>query len=110
MTVPGQDRPEPARPGEAYQYAGASGGQQAPPTCYRHPDRETWVSCSRCGKPACPDCRREAAVGQQCLECVPGAGAGPRQPRSAFGGRLVSGAALTWTLVGINVVLFLVEL
>src|ERR1700759_1389572 len=85
-------------------------GQEVPPTCYRHPDRETWVSCSRCGKPACPDCRREAAVGQQCLECVREANAGTRQPRSAFGGQLVSGAAVTWTLVAVNVLLFLVEL
>jgi membrane associated rhomboid family serine protease len=110
MTAAGQDSPEPGRPDEVSQYAGTSGGPEAPPTCYRHPDRETWVSCSRCGKHACPDCRREAAVGQQCLDCVRGAEAGSRQPRPAFGGRLVSGAALTWTLVGINVVLFLVEL
>ena len=85
-------------------------GQEVPPTCYRHPDRETWVSCTRCGRPACPDCLREAAVGQQCLECVRGAGQGTRQARTAFGGRPVATAAVTWTLVGINVVLFLVEL
>jgi membrane associated rhomboid family serine protease len=110
MTAPGQDSPEPGRPDEVTQYAGASDGQDAPPTCYRHPDREAWVSCARCGKHACPDCRRDAAVGQQCLECIRGGRADTRQPRSAFGGRMVSSATLTWTLVGINVVLFLVEL
>ena len=26
------------------------------PTCYRHPTRETGVSCSNCGRPICPDC------------------------------------------------------
>ena len=81
-------------------------GHETPPTCYRHPDRETWVSCVRCGKPACPDCLREAAVGQQCVDCVREA----RQARTAFGGRLVTGAVVTWALVGLNVVLFLIEL
>jgi membrane associated rhomboid family serine protease len=44
------------------------------------------------------------------VECVRGAGRGTRQARTAFGGRPVATAAVTWTLVGINVVLFLVEL
>ncbi len=86
----------------------SSAGQETPPTCYRHPNRETWVSCVRCGRHACPDCLRQAAVGQQCVECV--REAGQRQPRTAFGGRPVANAAVTWTLVGINVALFLVEL
>ncbi len=85
-------------------------GQETPPTCYRHPNRETWVSCVRCGRHACPDCLRQAAVGQQCVDCVRGAGQGARQPRTAFGGRPVTNAVVTWTLVGINVALFLVEL
>src|SRR5215471_4842222 len=85
-------------------------GQETPPTCYRHPSRETWVSCVRCGRHACPDCLREAAVGQQCVECVRGASAGSRAARTVFGGRQAAGAVVTWTLVGINVVLFLVEL
>ncbi len=88
----------------------SSAGQEVPPTCYRHPDRETWVSCVRCGRHACPDCLRQAAVGQQCVECVRGAGQGTRQARTAFGGRPVATARVTWALVGINVLLFLVEL
>jgi membrane associated rhomboid family serine protease len=88
----------------------SSAGEEVPPTCFRHPDRETWVSCVRCGRHACPDCLRQAAVGQQCVECVRGASAGTRQARTAFGGRPVANATVTWTLVGINVLLFLVEL
>jgi membrane associated rhomboid family serine protease len=84
-------------------------GQEVPPTCYRHPDRETWVSCVRCGRHACPDCLRQAAVGQQCVECIRGAGRGTRQARTAFGGRPVATAAVTWTLVGLNVLVFLIE-
>jgi membrane associated rhomboid family serine protease len=85
-------------------------GQETPPTCYRHPDRETWVSCVRCGRHACPDCLRQAAVGQQCTECVRDSSAGTRPGRTAFGGRPVANALVTWTLVGLNVLLFLVEL
>jgi len=44
------------------------------------------------------------------VECVRGASQGTRQPRTAFGGRPAAGAAVTWALIGINVVLFLVEL
>ena len=78
------------------------------PTCYRHPGRETYVSCVRCGRYACPDCMRSASVGQQCVDCV-GQGAGStRQARSVFGGRPAAGAVVTWTLVAINVAVFLV--
>ena len=40
------------------------------PTCYRHPERETWVSCGRCGKPLCPDCMMHGPVGIRCRECL----------------------------------------
>src|SRR3990172_6616418 len=36
------------------------------PRCYRHPDRETYVSCSECGRPICPDCMVFAPVGIRC--------------------------------------------
>ena len=88
---------------------GAAGGA-APdvPTCYRHPGRETYVSCVRCGRPACPDCMRSASVGQQCVECVHEGARGTRLARTAFGGRPAAGAVVTWTLVAINVAVFLV--
>jgi membrane associated rhomboid family serine protease len=38
--------------------------------CYRHPDVETGVHCTRCGRPICPDCMIPAPVGHQCPECV----------------------------------------
>ena len=38
-------------------------------TCYRHPDRETGVSCSNCGRPICPDCMTTTSVGMRCPEC-----------------------------------------
>jgi membrane associated rhomboid family serine protease len=80
------------------------------PTCFRHPRRETYVSCVRCGRPACPDCLRSAAVGQQCVECVREGNRDVRQPSGAFGGRMISGAIVTWTLVAINVIAYIAEI
>jgi membrane associated rhomboid family serine protease len=37
--------------------------------CYRHPGRETGVSCSNCGRPICPDCMTATQVGMRCPEC-----------------------------------------
>jgi membrane associated rhomboid family serine protease len=84
------------------------GTESEVPTCYRHPGRETYVSCVRCGRHACPDCMRSASVGQQCVDCVGQAAASTRQARTAFGGRPAAGAVVTWTLVAINVAVFLV--
>jgi membrane associated rhomboid family serine protease len=79
------------------------------PTCFRHPGRETYLSCVRCGRPACPECLRSAPVGQQCVECIKEGSRGTRSPATVFGGRAVSGALVTYTLVGLNVLLYLVE-
>lgn len=79
------------------------------PTCYRHPDRETYLSCVRCGRPACPQCLRSAPVGQQCVECVREGSRGVRRPTTVFGGRAVSGTIVTWTLLGLNIAFYLVE-
>ena len=37
--------------------------------CYRHPDVETGLSCSQCGKSVCIDCMVQAPVGIRCREC-----------------------------------------
>jgi membrane associated rhomboid family serine protease len=51
---------------------------------------------------------RSASVGQQCVECVgEGARDTRQQARTAFGGRAASGAVVTWTLVAINIAVFL---
>ena len=34
--------------------------------CYRHPDRETRVSCATCGRPICTECMVATEVGIKC--------------------------------------------
>ena len=100
---------KPAVPGAQASQQDADGQRSAPPTCFRHPNRETYVSCVRCGRHACPDCLRQAAVGQQCVECVREGNRSSRQVVAAFGGRPSRSAVVTWTLMAINVIVFLAE-
>jgi membrane associated rhomboid family serine protease len=73
-------------------------------TCYRHPDRETGRHCTRCGKPACSDCLRQAAVGAHCVDCVKAAQpATSEQVRRMFKSQdLIA----TKAIIAINVVAF----
>lgn len=85
-----------------------TGAGAAPaPVCFRHTDRETWVSCTRCERPICPDCMRPAAVGFQCPECVREGSKSVRSARTAFGGSLDGEQGLvTKILIGLNVGVF----
>jgi membrane associated rhomboid family serine protease len=78
----------------------------APPTCYRHPDRATYISCQRCGRPICPECSTQAAVGVHCPECV-------REGRAAAAGSGLARALrprrsgfVTYTLMALIVVAY----
>ena len=82
----------------------------AVPTCYRHPDRETYITCARCSRPICPDCMIDASVGFQCPDCVADAQAQTRAPVTALGAPMVRRATVTQVLIGINVVVFVLEL
>ena len=79
-------------------------------TCYRHPDRETGVSCSDCGRGICPDCMTFGPVGIRCPEHAgkpQGAAKVVRgvQQRSSTSPGLVAKA-----LIGINVGVYLLQL
>jgi membrane associated rhomboid family serine protease len=81
------------------------GTPQANPTCYRHPDRTTYIRCTRCNRPICPECMRDAAVGHQCEECVRGGAKAVRQPRP----QQRTTPVITYWLIAINVVMFVLE-
>src|ERR1700730_5261858 len=73
------------------------------PTCYRHPSRETGVSCSNCGKPICPDCMTTTAVGMRCPDCSSQRTKVMRLREAA------SVPRVTYALIAINVIAFLAE-
>ncbi|MET8781053.1 rhomboid family intramembrane serine protease [Streptomyces sp. NPDC004589] len=78
-------------------------------TCYRHPKVESHVRCTRCDRYICPDCMREAAVGHQCVECVREGARSIRQARTVFGGRITTAPVLTYSLIALNVLVYLGE-
>ncbi|MFJ6571445.1 rhomboid family intramembrane serine protease [Streptomyces sp. NPDC091292] len=94
---------------------GTQGPQDAHglPGCYRHPDRETGVRCTRCERPICPECMVSASVGFQCPECVrggSGTGHAPaaNHPRTLAGGTIARDPRLiTKLLILINVAIFI---
>lgn len=84
-------------------------GADTIPHCYRHPDRETYIACQRCGRPICPDCMRQAAVGFQCPECVREGAASVPTVRTPFGGKVtVSSSVATVVLIALNVAVFII--
>lgn len=108
--------------------------------CYRHPNRESWTLCTRCGRTICPECQILTPSGVQCPECVKETGgsvtwqsaggeirrpaAKTRRPRpqrassgSGFGATLgqmlrpgSEAPVLTWGLAAIAVLLWVVGL
>jgi membrane associated rhomboid family serine protease len=76
----------------------------APPEaerCYRHPDRETLVHCTRCGRPICPECMIPAPVGHHCPECVAEA---KREFRQGAGRRIaIRGLSVTRAIMAITI-------
>ncbi len=73
--------------------------------CYRHPNRETGVSCSSCGRPICPECMTPTPVGMRCPEC-----ARERTKVKTMRSRSRSSAvSVTQALIAINVLAFVAE-
>lgn len=71
------------------------------PVCYRHPDRVSYVRCTRCDRTVCGDCMRSAAVGQQCVDCVRADAKAVRRPRLR-----PSRAVVSYALIAVNVLVF----
>src|SRR3954467_6011090 len=69
-------------------------------TCYRHPNRETGVSCSNCGNPICPDCMTPTTVGMRCPNC-----ARQRTPTRTLQSLAVDPIA-TYVLIALNIAVF----
>ena len=79
--------------------------------CYRHPNRQTGVSCSSCGRPICPECMTPTPVGMRCPECS----RDRTKVKTAASVRARAGLAgtgrysMTQILIAINVIVFVAE-
>jgi hypothetical protein len=80
--------------------------QEVIPHCYWHPEVETRLSCSRCGKNVCTQCMVQAPVGIRCREC----GRAVRPPTFevrptfyakaiAVGAAIAIGGVLLWAII-----------
>ncbi|KAA1395745.1 rhomboid family intramembrane serine protease [Aeromicrobium ginsengisoli] len=79
--------------------------------CYRHPDREAYISCQRCERLICPECMNDASVGFQCPSCIAEGAKSVRAPRTIAGGLVSANAgSVTMVLIAINVLAFVVQI
>jgi membrane associated rhomboid family serine protease len=80
------------------------------PTCYRHPDRETGLSCSECGRPICTECMTMAPVGIRCPDHA-GKTRARITPRPIARAQRRMGspvAPVTRALIAVNVAIYLI--
>jgi len=71
--------------------------------CYRHPNEETGVSCSNCGRPICPACMTTTSVGMRCPECA-GQKTKVRTAATLYGSRE---PRVTYAIIAACVIIFL---
>jgi membrane associated rhomboid family serine protease len=87
--------------------SGASGN-----TCYRHPDRQSFVLCQRCGRTICPSCQTQAAVGVHCPECVNEARASSPRTKSRARTAFRSSSdqpVITYSIIAVTVLVYLLQ-
>ncbi|MEV6240218.1 rhomboid family intramembrane serine protease [Lentzea sp. NPDC051838] len=88
---------------------GPIGAEPETPVCARHSDRPTRLRCTRCDRPACPDCLRDASVGMQCVDCVKDGARSVRQTRTSAGAVLSNrGPIVTQVMIALNVLAYVV--
>lgn len=76
--------------------------------CSWHPNRPTNLRCTRCGRPACPECLTNASVGQQCRQCVADGRAAVPVQRTVSGAPIGVPPLVATVLIAINVIIYIV--
>ena len=80
--------------------------------CYRHPDRQSYILCQRCGRTICPQCQTQAAVGVHCPECVREARASAPRTKS----RLITSLRtpgqpiVTWSIIALCILVYVLQM
>ncbi|KZE93821.1 Rhomboid protease GluP [Agromyces sp. NDB4Y10] len=83
--------------------------------CYRHPDRQSFVLCQRCGRTICGECQTPAPVGVICPECMREQRATAPRTKPAVLTRARSAAergapVVTYSIIGVTLVVFVLQL
>lgn len=81
--------------------------------CYRHPKRQSFVLCQRCGRTICSDCQTPAAVGYHCPECMKASRKSAPKTKPAIITALRPGSSkpvVTWALIATCVVVYIAQL
>jgi membrane associated rhomboid family serine protease len=77
--------------------------------CYRHPDRETGLSCTVCERPICTECMTMTSVGPRCPDHAYARAAGTASQRVRMAMPRTQGVpVVTWALIATNVLVYLV--
>jgi membrane associated rhomboid family serine protease len=79
--------------------------------CYRHPNRQSFVLCQRCGRTICPECQTPGAVGVVCPECMRDQRATAPKVKSQLRTRLTGSSApvVTYSLIGLCVLVYVLQ-
>lgn len=90
-------------------------GPERANTCYRHPDRQSYVLCQRCGRTICHECQTPAPVGVICPECMREQRASAPRTKPVALTRLRSAARggapiVTYSIIGVTLAVFLLQL
>ena len=79
--------------------------------CYRHPGRQSFILCQRCGRTICAECQTQAAVGVICPECMKEQRKNAPRTKSAILTRLTGSdrPTVTYSIIGITLVVYLLQ-
>lgn len=80
--------------------------------CYRHPGRESYVLCQRCGRTICGECQTPAAVGVICPECMAEQRATAPRTKPVWYTRLSGGTTpvVTYSIIALCALVFVLGL
>lgn len=81
--------------------------------CYRHPKRQSFVLCQRCGRTICADCQTPAAVGFHCPECMKESRQSAPRTRPAVVTAFRANSStpvVTYSIIAICVVVYIAQL
>jgi membrane associated rhomboid family serine protease len=81
--------------------------------CYRHPNRQSYVLCQRCGRTICGECQTPGPVGFTCPECMREQRASAPRTKPAFVARLKGmgphAPIVTYAIIAVCIVVFILQ-